>query len=231
MADEAAVLPWGSSQQEVAADVDDAGPPAVPDLPAAIGLELKSRLEIKWELHQESGETSTKWWGAELHRREEGRTDGEGRQCYMLRYDPEPEQGCDEAEECLVTFLEEHFLYDLAQDAELAWRAAGSDWDEPEDADGEAGDGTVSMAEVAASIRQGERRRGRTLDEDAAEMLSALPMQQQMHIASSYALFSETLAAALARLTAHNGPEYVVTEADVKAAIAEAKAAQRSGGA
>ena len=58
---------------------------------------------------------------------------------------------------CLVCAVPADFLYDLAQDAELAWRAAGSDWDEPEDADGEAGDGTVSMAEVAASIRQGER--------------------------------------------------------------------------
>lgn len=203
------------------------------DLPATLGLSLGDRVEVLWEVtHDETGESTRKWWGAELCRREDG-TDGEGRVVYVLRYDPDVEQGFDEHEECSVTFLEEHYLWDLGQDDELPWRRAGQTWEPPPPAGGEGaaeGGEVLSLADLAADIQTRERRRGRTLDEDAAAMLSEMPQEQAMAIASGFRSFSEAITTHIAGLHAQHGSDYVVTAADVQAATAAARAALHQGG-
>lgn len=200
-----------------------------PDLPSKMGLQLGDRLEVKWQLEEEGAPASTKWWGAVLDSRPHGETDGEGRQVYVLRYDPDPDSGFEEQECCRVTFLEEHALYDFGQDDELAWRQAGDSWEAPavpEGEEAEGGEGAIySLNEIAAAIKAAERRRGRTLDQDAAEALSAFPQDKQMFIAAGFRNFSDHISAGVAQLQAQHGPDYVVTAADVKAVTAAAMAA------
>ncbi|KAL4423243.1 hypothetical protein ABPG77_000035 [Micractinium sp. CCAP 211/92] len=225
-----AALPWAQQTAQ-----DQQGPEAVdPDLPATLGLSVGDRVEVLWEVTvNETNESTRKWWGAELSRREDG-TDGEGRTVYVLRYDPDKDMGFDEHEECCVTFLEDHYLWDLGQDEELPWRQVGHTWEPPPPL---AGDGAAegaevfSLADLAADIETRERRRGRTLDEEAAAMLSEMPQERAMAIASGFRSFSEAISTHIAGLYAQHGSDYVVTAADVQAATAAARAALRQGGA
>ena len=73
------------------------------------------------------------WWPATLSRvSEDGKTDGEGRVAYILRYDPDAEFGYEEATEHTVSFLDEHELFDFGLPGTMLWRHAGSDWDRVE---------------------------------------------------------------------------------------------------
>ncbi|KAL4434345.1 hypothetical protein ABPG75_000786 [Micractinium tetrahymenae] len=227
---EGAALPWAQQQSSEHEQGEDA---VDPDLPATLGLSLGDRVEVLWQVtDEETGESTRKWWGAELSRREEA-TDGEGRTVYVLRYDPDAEKGFEEHEECGVTFVEEHYLWDLGQDDELPWRRPGEAWEPPPPAAGDGGaEGAevLSLADLAADIQKRERRRGRTCDEEAAAMLSEMPPDQAMAIASGFRSFSEAITAHIAGLYAQHGSDYVVTAADVQAATAAAKAALRQGG-
>ncbi|GAB4816662.1 hypothetical protein N2152v2_003708 [Parachlorella kessleri] len=193
------------------------------DLPSKIDLPVTSRVEVKWEVAAE-GDEGTDWWGARLEGKAEGKHDGEGRQCYTLRYDAH-----DGFEEELrnVTFLDERTLYDLEEDTELVWRREGDDWDESEDDEGEgagAEQGAVlRMEDIRAAIATAERRRGKTVEQECVEMVSALPPDQQRFMASGFADFTEILSAGLRELSEEKGPGYVVTADDVRSITDKAK--------
>jgi hypothetical protein len=71
------------------------------------------------------------WWPATISRvSEDGKTDGEGRLAFILRYDPDVEFGYEEPTEHTVSFLSEHELFDFGEVDLLQWRHAGSNWDE-----------------------------------------------------------------------------------------------------
>ena len=55
--------------------------------------------------------------------------DGEGRQGYILRYDPDIDSGYEEYEERTVTFLDEHELFDMEEEELMVWRVEGDSWD------------------------------------------------------------------------------------------------------
>ncbi|KAI3439000.1 hypothetical protein D9Q98_001412 [Chlorella vulgaris] len=212
-----AALPWGTAERDEQAFRKD--------LASQMGCQLGQRVEVKWRLEGD-GTAFTQWWGAVLDHRPDGETDGEGRQVYVLRYDPNPELGYEEQECCRVTFLDQHVLYDLGEDEELAWRLAGDSWEEPagSESDEEAENSQVyTLNQIAAAIEASERRRGRTVDEDAAEALKAFPQDQQRIIADGFRAFTDHIAAGMAKLKEQHGDNYVVTAADVTALTAAAR--------
>ena len=73
------------------------------------------------------------WWPATLARRADGVSDAEGRTAYILRYDADLALGFAEPEERTVTFMDEHELYDKAEEDFMAWRAVGDTWTPEED--------------------------------------------------------------------------------------------------
>ena len=81
-------------------------------------------------LHLSSYFKSLQWWPATISRvSEDGKTDGEGRVAFILCYDADAEFGYEEPTEHMVTFLNEHELFDFGEVDLLQWRHAGSDWD------------------------------------------------------------------------------------------------------
>eukprot|EP00887_Chlorella_sp_A99_P000678 scaffold5.g678.t1 len=171
--------------------------------------------------------TAIEWWSATVVGAEAGQADAAGRQVYMLRYAADPEAGFDEEATARVSILDDHHLFDLGEGEELPWRRQGEVWDTeqepPEElvdvvaaAVQEAADGaTLSMASVAERIRQEERRRGRTVEEECQELLRTLPAEQQRVVAAGFREFSDILNEGIKGLFQQHGPDYVITAEDI----------------
>jgi hypothetical protein len=90
---------------------------------------------------------------------DDAKTDGEGRLAYVLSYDPDAEFGYEEPTEHMVTFLNEHELFDMGEVDLLQWRHAGTVWDAIpswEDQNPEMKDG-VTIISMQKVLEKGER--------------------------------------------------------------------------
>uniref|UniRef100_A0A7S2WHT1 Uncharacterized protein n=1 Tax=Rhizochromulina marina TaxID=1034831 RepID=A0A7S2WHT1_9STRA len=131
------------------------------DISGLLGLsEGVTRIQVKWEItDMETGACHAKWWGAVLKARagehvleddgeeEEEEGDGGGVRAdgsqeapgvvrlakYTLEYDPMPPD-YPEPETRGVCFLSEHTLFDVEDEANMAWRLEGDTWEAAEDA-------------------------------------------------------------------------------------------------
>ena len=72
----------------------------------------------------------SQWWPATIIRKVDGRTDGQGRYFYLLRYDSDDATGFEEQEETESSFIDDHSLFDATNDMELSWRREGDRWDD-----------------------------------------------------------------------------------------------------
>ncbi|PRW59157.1 golgin subfamily B member 1-like isoform X1 [Chlorella sorokiniana] len=154
----------------------------------------------------------------------------------MLKYDPDSDNGFAEHEMRAVTFLDDHVLYDNVEGEDacdlLHWRREGEAWEPPADDEAEEGAeaAPLSLGDIVQQISAAERLRGRTVEEDTAEALAELPAEKRLRIAAGFRDFSEHISAELNKLSEQHGADYVVTEADIKAATAAAMAAALGGG-
>jgi hypothetical protein len=119
-------------------DASDGLPPSCPetkrsrsdreevlDLTLAIGLKPGDRLEVEWEIGDESDSkpTETRWWGATLLEHD-GRTE-DTVAVRVIDYDPYPEGGFSERSLEDVIFLQPDTLVDLETHEEMRFRREG----------------------------------------------------------------------------------------------------------
>ncbi len=108
-----------------------------------------------------------------------------------LRYEAD---GKFDTETRSCTFLSAHELWDVDDEDVLTWRREDEDWEPPAeegDPGAQAEGGTVQMRDVVAYNDRIARLRGRTLDEDAAEVLGTLSPDHARLVAEGYREFSD----------------------------------------
>lgn len=138
----------------------------------------------------------------------------------MIRYDADIDEGFDDQEDTIVSFIDDHSIYDKTNDLELSWRLSGSDWD---DAPQPLTNDTVRLGEVDEAMQRHERLRGQTYEQEAIHKLQQLPPEQQRVVAENFRNFTETMTKGIAALQEKNGPDYVVQEEDVQEVVAQFK--------
>lgn len=86
-------------------------------------------------------------------------------------------------------------------------------------------DGTISLQAVHDAQRRADATQqshgGEGLEEAGNRAFAKMPMAQQQNIATAFMGFKDTLASALQELLRTNGPNYVVTKADVDEMMAK----------
>ena len=187
---------------------------------------LGTFIEVLWVIEEggESGEGPKKveerWWGAVVQSRIP-RSAELPRGGHILHYDSFGEF-VDEV--CRVTFTSSDELIDLGRDnATLYWRIAGTETPEPSPAK------VVSMSDVLRAQAAVDEEEGSSA-EAALSALSDLPVTEQMHLASGYRTFADRVKGMLAELSERNGPQYVVTHADIQNIFERLRSEPAAGG-
>lgn len=171
-------------------------------------MDTGERVRVLWELTDDDGQSTTKWWGAVVKS-----AVNDANTKTILRYDA---HDTFEEEEVEVEFISSEHLKDCNSEAELYWvREAEYDKEADDDAE-DIGDATLSTEDIV-TVTGGD---GPSLDADAMERLQNLPMDKQLHVAEGYRRFIDHMAEQLrAKAQANSGQPYVVTEADVHEAF------------
>jgi len=123
--------------------IDSTSSPELVDVATVLSLPLSTRLEVRWDVHGDSGSTTTRWWPCTLlppdgRRHTLGAEDGEGDVSAPIRildYDPFSEGGFPESSREEVVLTGEHGLFNLGDGNGAHWRLVGSNWNPPRNDD------------------------------------------------------------------------------------------------
>ncbi|KAL6763661.1 hypothetical protein V8C86DRAFT_2492779 [Haematococcus lacustris] len=223
----APALPWGRANTDV---------PKTPEpkaqLPATrlglqdVGLQVQSRLEVRWLLHLADGAEQEKWWGASVCAAPEGAPTST---THHILYD-----ACDitesEPETSTIMFTSMHTLYDTEKQSELYWRAAGDPWEPEEcsDDDDEAGMEGSTPCQLPESVTAGQimqyfDQHSSEVEASEASLLSKLTPFQRMQAAAGARDFADQFREFLqAKFSGQvDGESKEVTEEDVRTFAAQ----------
>ncbi|BDA41007.1 hypothetical protein COCOBI_01-6620 [Coccomyxa sp. Obi] len=199
-------LPWGNAGVTSTSDVEQRQIESSEQKHAR--LDTGERIRVLWELTDDDGQSTTKWWGAVV-KSDVNDVDTKT----ILRYDAHENF---EEEEVEVEFISSEHLKDCNTEAELYWMREAEYDEEADDDVEENGDATISTEEIVA-LTGGD---GPSLDAEAMQRLQDLPMDKQLQMAEGYRRFIDHMAEQLrAKAQANSGQPYVVTEADVHEAF------------
>jgi len=172
------------------------------DLANTLGFKVGDRLEVEWEIMNESdnSDSKTHWWAATLLEHN-GRTE-DSVAIRTLDYDPYPEGGFPERSQEEVIFMGEDLLIDPVSHQELRYRREGED----------------------STVWYGKR-------DDVEELINTTLMNAMMKNAGSWKSLSSAQQAAIAEMVAvkkeklmdlmSNHPKGVITSTDMQSILAQ----------
>lgn len=181
----------------------------------AVGLKLRDKVEVKWEVANEDGTCFDRWWGARVLGPDASAAESSKGKIWVINYDAFESF---EEQEASVIFLTERRLFDLSEGMEMRWRKEGELLGDTEFDDEE-----HEMVTLTDIIEQGEM--AGFSEEKCAELerreMQKLPIVNQQLIASRYQEFKDSFVGFLKRKEQELGENPVIGASDVADFVAE----------
>lgn len=181
----------------------------------AVGLQLRDKVEVKWEVAREDGSCFDRWWGARVLGPDSSAAENGKGKIWVIIYDAYEDF---EEQEASVIFLTERRLFDLSEGVEMRWRKEGELLGDTEF--DEEGQEMVTLTDI---IEQGEM--AGFSEEKCAELerkeMQKLPIIDQQLIASRFQEFKDSFVGFLKRKERELGENPVIGANDVADFVAE----------
>lgn len=208
------------------------------------------KIEVQWDIHQDDGTVKSLWWGAthiglldDHSDKKEKSTNMKGisnigelkhRSKHEILY--QASHGF-ESEKRLVTYIDEHILFDVVEQDYLYWRFEGKEWMPRVGISANEYVGhkpgyeklvIMSAEDLVEDQHRFERdhQNGVSVEQLGLAAMNTLPHQQQVDGALAYRSFADNIKMKLALILESKGANYVVTKNDVETIIEELKKEQ-----
>ena len=206
------------------------------------------KIEVQWDIHQDDGTVKSLWWGA-THigaseeqgekKKESENVKGTNNNIDELKNKLQHEifyqasHGF-ESEKRLITYIDEHILFDVVEQDYLYWRLEGKEWIPRVGISANEYVGhkpgyeklvIMSAEDLVEDQHRFERdhQNGVSVEQLGLAAMNTLPHQQQVDGALAYRSFADKIKMKLAMILKSKGANYVVTKNDVETIMEQLK--------
>ena len=208
------------------------------------------KIEVQWDIHQDDGKVKSLWWGAthigaseeqsvgdkkKKSENVEGMNNADELMKDRLQYEIlyQASHGF-ESEKRLVTYIDEHILFDVVEQDYLYWRFEGKEWMPQVGVSANEYVGQkpgyeklviMSAEDLVEDQHRFERdhQNGVSVEQLGLAAMNTLPHQQQVDGALAYRSFADKIKMKLAMILKSKGANYVVTKNDVETIMEQLK--------
>ncbi|CAM9280677.1 unnamed protein product [Choristocarpus tenellus] len=187
----------------------------------SVGLKVGARIEVCWDIEDENGKCTEKWWGSTVGPAVSGKRASSGRPVFILQYDAlDGMEACDHE----VSFIDGLRLTDIKEDADMPWKREGCEIDQRALLES-IGDESVNIGEFVRAQEEMDAEEGEeSVESLGMKELGKLPHHQQASLAAGFRRMADVVKDHLVKLQEQgDGGEVVVSAEDVKRMFEEVR--------